>query len=246
MDGESAKVTASTHRNAGNNSPANLPVIHAVTDGAAVCRAGFLTLAESAMRELKGRLAVHLRAPMISGRMFFELADALAQLQRETGAWLIVNDRADVAAAVAARGIQLNSKSLDVRDAQTVAPGIPVGASVHSVAEAKAAGEAGAAWCVAGNVFPTPTHPGRAGKRATFVADMAAAVTIPIIAIGGVKPEHVADLLTAGAYGVATIRGSGWSGEALLSRYIWEYDAYRARAQRNPAPDQREPTRSPL
>ena len=39
---------------------------------------------------------------------------------------------------------------------------------------------------------------------------LAAAVTLPVIAIGGVKPENVADLIEAGAYGVATIRGAAW------------------------------------
>lgn len=237
-------MTASNFDDAAGMPTAKLPVIHAVTDGAAACRPEFLARAEIAMVELKGRLAVHLRAPAITGRIFFALAEALAKLQRETGAWLIVNDRVDVAAAVGAWGVQLTSKSLSVSDALKVAPRIPVGASVHTSGEAIAAYDSGATWCVAGNVFPTESHPGIPGKHASFISGIAGAVPMPVIAIGGVQPEHVGELLDAGAYGFATIRGSGWNGASLLNRYIWEYDAHRARTQRTLAHHQRDPTRS--
>ncbi len=195
-----------------------LPVLHAVTDGAVVCKPDFVAIAGRAMTEIKSRLAIHLRAPMLPGKMFYDLAEQLADLQRDFGSWLIVNDRVDIAAAVGARGVQLTSRSLSVADARKVAGDIPVGASVHSLDDAIAAYEAGASWCVAGNVFPTTTHPGTPGKRVEFISLLASAVPIPIIAIGGVKPEHVPDLLDAGAYGIATIRGSGWHDEKAVLR----------------------------
>ncbi len=193
------------------SAPDTLPIIHAVTDGAAVCKPDFVAIAGRAMTEVKSRLAIHLRAPMLPGRMFYDIAVELAQLQRDFGAWLIVNDRVDVAAAVGARGVQLTSRSLSVADAMKVAGDIPIGASVHSLEDAVAAYDAGASWCVAGNVFPTTSHPGAPGKRVDFISILASAVPIPIIAIGGIKPEHVPELLDAGAYGIATIRGSGWN-----------------------------------
>ncbi len=195
-----------------------LPIVHAVTDGAVVCKPDFVAVAGRAMTEVKSRLAVHLRAPMIPGKMFFEIAAELAQLQRDFGSWLIVNDRVDVAVAVGARGVQLTSRSLSVADARKVAGDIPVGASVHSLEDAIAAYDAGASWCVAGNVFPTATHPGSPGRRVDFISLLASAVPIPIIAIGGVKPEHVPELLDAGAYGIATIRGAGWNSERKVPK----------------------------
>lgn len=192
------------------SAPNDFPILHAVTDGAAVCQSDFIAIAGRAMTEVKSRLAIHLRAPMIPGRMFYELASELAALQRDFGSWLIVNDRVDVAVSVEARGVQLTSRSLTVGDARKVAGDIPVGASVHSLEDAVEAYDSGASWCVAGNVFPTDSHPGAPGKRIDFIALLASAVPIPVIAIGGVTPEHVSDLLKAGAYGVATIRGSGW------------------------------------
>jgi thiamine-phosphate diphosphorylase len=187
-----------------------LPFIHAVSNSAAVRRKEFLSTAERVMHVLGPLGAVHLRSSEISGRRFHDLASKLVTFQTETGCWLIVNDRVDVAAAVGAKGVQLASHSLRVHDARAVAPGIPIGISIHSVEEAVAAQADGAAWCVAGTVFETPSHAGHKGSQISFIVEIARAVTIPIIAIGGIQPEHVAPLKAAGAYGIATIRGVGW------------------------------------
>lgn len=167
------------------------------------------------MRALGPLGAIHLRSSEATSRKVFNLASKLAEFQSETGCWLIINDRVDVAAAVGAKGIQLASHSLRVHQAREVAPDIPIGISIHSVDEAIAAQSEGASWCVAGTVFETPSHPGQPGARIPFIVDVAHAVSIPIIAIGGVKPEQVALLKAAGAYGIATIRGSGWDAEAV-------------------------------
>lgn len=190
----------------------SFPVVHAVTDSGVVMHAGFLGRASAIMRAIGPRGALHLRSSRASGQRFYELAAALSEVQEQTGCWLIVNDRVDVAAAVRARGAQLASHSLLVADALLVCPGIPVGASIHSVEEAIAAEGDGASWCVAGTIFETPSHVGRAPARIEFIEQVAAAVNIPIIAIGGVMPEHVAALRRAGAHGIATIRGAGWEG----------------------------------
>ena len=188
----------------------DFPVVHAVTDSSALRSAAFIPRASAVMRALGSRGAIHLRSSRISGRQFYDIALQLAEVQSETGCWLIVNDRVDVAAAVGARGVQLAGHSLTVADALAVAPLVPVGASIHSVDEAIEAEREGASWCVAGTVFETPSHQGRPPARLEFIERVAAAVAIPIIAIGGVNPEDVQSLRKAGAHGVATIRGAGW------------------------------------
>ena len=188
----------------------DFPIVHAVTDSSVVLRDGFVSRAMSVMRALGPKGAIHLRSSKAPSRLFYDIALALSRVQKATGCWLIVNDRVDIAAAVGANGVQLASHSLAVHDALKVAPRRPVGASVHTVEEAIAAQAAGASWCVAGTVFETPSHEGRPPAKVSFIEELAAAVTIPIIAIGGVMPKDVPALRKAGAHGVATIRGAAW------------------------------------
>ena len=188
----------------------DFPVIHAVTDSAAVTHDDFAARALGIMRALGPRGALHLRSSRASGKELYDLAKTLITFQRGTGCWLIVNDRVDVAMSTGAKGVQLASHSLGIADAKLVAPELPVGASVHTVEEALEAEAAGASWCVAGTVFETPSHMGRVPARVDFIEQVCKAVKIPVIAIGGIRPEDVPSLKQAGAHGIATIRGAGW------------------------------------
>ena len=152
------------------------------------------------------RVAVHVRAPRLSGRDLYELATKVAQLQTETGAWAIVNDRADIALASLARGVQLTSRSITPADAVRFAPDLWIGASVHSPADARAAADGGAHWLVVGHPMEGAAH-GEPDRGTAFIERIAADHALPVIAIGGVRPEHVPALRDAGAYGVAVIRG---------------------------------------
>jgi len=81
-------------------------------------------------------------------------------------------------------------------------PGLEIGASCHSLAAALRAEAEGADFVLLGAIFPTP------GKRAIGVAalaEVAAAVSIPVHAIGGIRAETAAAARAAGARGVAAI-----------------------------------------
>ena len=134
--------------------------------------------------------------------------------------------RVDLALGSRARGAQLTSRSLRVSDARRAAPGLALGASVHSLDDARAAANEGATWLVAGHVFATTTHPGEDGRGLSFLRSVAQAVAIPVVAIGGVRPEHCVVLRDAGAYGLAVIRGI-WdapNAERAASDYLSAYD----------------------
>ena len=203
-----------------------IPVVHAVTSDEIVARADFLDVACAVMSALGARGALHLRAGRATAARLQALAAGLEAAQAVTGAWLVVNDRLDLALACRARGAQLTSRSLRVADARRAAPALAVGASVHSLAEARAAAEEGASWLVAGHVFATATHPGEEGRGLPFVRAVVAAVEVPVVAIGGVKPEHCAVLRQAGAYGLAVIRGiwDAANAERAASDYLSAYD----------------------
>jgi thiazole tautomerase (transcriptional regulator TenI) len=203
-----------------------LPVVHAVTSDEIVSRADFIDVACAVMAALGARGALHLRASRTTADRLQQLAAGLEAAQAITGAWLVVNDRVDLALGARARGAQLTSRSLRVVDARRAAPGLSLGASVHSLADARDAAAEGANWLVAGHVFATVTHPGEDGRGLSFVRKLAAEVDIPIVAIGGVRPEHCRVLREAGAYGLAVIRGI-WdapNADRAASDYLSAYD----------------------
>ena len=203
------------------NSP---PVVHAVTTDDIVTREDIIPLAAGVMRALGPRGAVHLRANGASGRRLFDLATELARYQQETGAWLVINDRVDVALCAGARAVQLTTRSLTLSEARQAirvahpqSVPIVIGASVHSVEEARAAAEEAEdgipAWLVAGHVFPTASHPGAPERGTSFLAD---------ILRGRVDPRHrdrrgAADTCARCLVGGRT-RRRGHSGDLACSR----------------------------
>jgi thiamine monophosphate synthase len=79
------------------------------------------------------------------------------------------------------------------------------GVSIHTPGEG--ANAAGAAWVMAGNVFETASHPNKPGMGLPFVRTVVQMTPSPVIAVGGIRPEHVAPILRLGAIGVAVIAG---------------------------------------
>jgi thiamine-phosphate diphosphorylase len=205
-----------------------IPYVHAITSDEIVGRADFIDVACAVMGALGPRGALHLRASRLGGARLQELGEALAAAQKITGAWLVVNDRVDVALAVGARGAQLTSRSLAVDDARRSAPALSLGASVHAVAEGRTAAESGADWLVAGHVFGSANGPGKGDleQGMAFIEGLVAATPVPVIAIGGVRPKHCRVLRLAGVHGVAVIRGI-WdapNAERAASDYLSCYE----------------------
>ena len=183
-----------------------VPVVHVVTTDEVVARPGFAGVAAAIMMRLGGQGALHLRAPRTPGALQHTLAVELAAAARSTGCWLLINDRADIALAADATGVQLTSRSIGVGDVRGIAGRLRIGASVHSVDDTANAAREGADWVVAGHVFDTASHAGDPGRGLGFLKDVAGC-GLPTIAIGGIAPAHVPLLLRHGAHGVAVIRG---------------------------------------
>jgi thiazole tautomerase (transcriptional regulator TenI) len=218
------------HPPASGHPPAfRIPVIHAITDDLIITRPEFLDRARSVMDVLGPHGAVHLRARYVPAARLYEMATSLVPEQERTGCWLVINDRVDVALAAGSRGAQLTSRSMTVADARALAPRLDLGASAHSVADATRAAREGADWIVAGHVFETPSHAGEAGRGVGLIRDILASASVPCIAIGGIRSEHVAMLRAAGAHGVAAIRGIWESGDAERAAidYLSAYEAHR-------------------
>ncbi len=154
-----------------------------------------------------GLRAVQLREKDLAPRDLLSLARKLRESTSRHGAWLFVNDRADVALAVGADGVQRTGSSLPVSSLRSISPpGFLIGASVHSVADARAAEPEGADFLFFGPVYDTPSKR-RYGPPQGLAAleRVASTVRLPVFAIGGVTPARVAELGRAGASGVAVI-----------------------------------------
>jgi thiamine-phosphate pyrophosphorylase len=154
-----------------------------------------------------GLRAVQLREKDLETRDLLALADTLREATQRHGARLIVNDRADVALAAGADGVQRTHASLPVSALRGIAPaGFLVGASVHSEAEARDAAGQGADFIVFGPVYDTASKR-RYGPPQGLAALEAVtrAVDRPVLAVGGLTPERVPEVLAAGAAGVAVI-----------------------------------------
>ena len=154
-----------------------------------------------------GLRAVQLREKDLAVRDLLDLAVSLRDATRRHGARLVINDRADVALAVDADGVQRTHASLPVTALRrVVGPRALVGASVHSRAEARQAVTDGADFLVFGPIYDTPSKRQYGEPQGLHaLEDLVTAVERPVIAIGGITPERVRDALSVGAAGVAVI-----------------------------------------
>jgi thiamine-phosphate pyrophosphorylase len=154
-----------------------------------------------------GLKAVQLREKDLAVRVLLSMASALRESTRRHGAKLLVNDRADVALAVGADGLQRAGTSLPVSAVRAISPpGFLIGASVHSVAEARAAGPEGADFLLFGPVYDTPSKRQYGPPQGLAALErVASAVRLPVFAVGGVTPACVAEVIRTGASGVAVI-----------------------------------------
>jgi thiamine-phosphate pyrophosphorylase len=154
-----------------------------------------------------GLRAVQVREKDLAVRELLALADTLRDATQRHGARLIVNDRADVALAAGADGVQRTHTSLPVAALRTITPaGFLVGASVHSEPEAREAAAQGADFVVFGPVYDTPSKRRYGPPQGLAALEAVARSTErPVLAVGGLTPARVPEVLAAGAAGVAVI-----------------------------------------
>ena len=154
-----------------------------------------------------GADTIQLREKDLNGRELLASGQLLRRVTRELGARLIVNDRIDVARAIDADGVHLGQNDLPIEVARAIlGPDKLVGLSTHNVEEAVAAERAGANYIGLGPMKPTTTKldtepvVGPIGVR-----EVRRHVKLPIVAIGGIKQEDVAEIIRSGANAVAII-----------------------------------------
>ncbi len=139
-------------------------------------------------------------------RAIYETVRHLAVLARNSGAVFIVNDHADIAAAAGADGVHLGQDDLPLEHARRLLGREKlIGISTHSTEQAVATEAGGADYIGFGPIFPTATKDAGELQGCGRLADVKRSVSIPVIAIGGIKHENVRNAFAAGADGVAVI-----------------------------------------
>jgi len=139
----------------------------------------------------------------------FKLAERLRDVTARAGAWLVVNERVDVAIGCGADGVHLGAGAMPVAAVrELLGSGKLIGVSTHSVDDVKEAVLAGADYLVFGPVYETPSKVTfGAPQGVDRLADaVEAAGATPVLAIGGVGLDAIPRLRACGAAGVAVIR----------------------------------------
>jgi thiamine-phosphate pyrophosphorylase len=166
---------------------------------------------------------IQLRAKGLADGELLETACEAVAVARAAGVRLVVNDRADIARLAAADGVHVGQNDLRPRDVRRLLPeGAIVGCSTHSMEQVLEALAEPIDYLAAGPVFATSSkEKPDAVVGVDLVREVRRRTRVTLVAIGGIVPENAAEVVAAGADGLAVIGGlAGPSGiEAAVERY---------------------------
>jgi thiamine-phosphate pyrophosphorylase len=180
-----------------------LPTLCLITDRQ---RCGESSLEDVVDEAIKGGVnLIQLREKDLPTGDLLALAMRLREVTRGR-ALLVVNDRLDVAQAAGADGVHLPENGLPVAIARwLLGQHVLIGRSVHSEEAAVEAEHAGADYVQLGAIYATESKPGVKPAGPDLVRKVSGAVTIPVLAVGGVRAENAAEVIEAGASGASVI-----------------------------------------
>jgi len=159
-----------------------------------------------------GATVVQLRRKGASTEELVEAGRGFGDLE----ATFVVNDDVEAALRLGADGVHLGRG--DPGAERAVAAGLLLGTSAATIDEARAGEALGAAYVGAGPVWATPTKPDADPPIGLDgLAAICAAVSVPVVAIGGVDAANAADCIRAGAAGVAVVRAAGDAAAVLAA-----------------------------
>ena len=151
-----------------------------------------------------GADAVQLRAPELDEERFATTALELAAICREKEVLFIVNNSVEIALKSGADGVHLGQSDEPWGARERLGPDPVLGVSVEDLDQAKMAGQAGADY-VAVTVWPTQTKPEAEALGLAGLAEIAAGSPLPVVGIGGIDAGNAAQVISAGATGVAVV-----------------------------------------
>ncbi len=156
---------------------------------------------------LGGATVIQLREKTSGSREILETAYEIRRLTKKKDIPFIINDRLDIAMAIDSDGVHLGQEDMPPDIARRLlGKQLIVGVSATNLQEAVEAEQQGADYLGVGPIFATPSKDDAAEPMGLEgLAEIRRKVKIPIVAIGGITPENVRQVITAGADGVAVI-----------------------------------------
>lgn len=152
---------------------------------------------------------VQIREKNLSASVLYQLSVSAAGITQGSSTKLLINDRSDIASAAGADGVHLATSSLPVDVVRrTFGSGFLIGVSTHSSEEVNRARQNGADFVVFGPVFGTASKKqyGDALGLTSLCRVSSESSPFPVLALGGITMENVAECIQAGARGIAAIR----------------------------------------
>lgn len=185
--------------------PSGGGIVYVITDRHVAGGRSLIEIVRAALRG--GAHVVQLRDKDVPVRDMIALGKALLPLTRAAGVPLIVNDRVDVALALDADGVHVGQDDIPADIVRRIiGPERILGVSVATVEQAQQAVRDGATYVGVGDLFGTPSKPD-AGPPIGLapLTEIAHAVGLPVLGIGGITIANAASVVRAGAAGVAVI-----------------------------------------
>lgn len=178
--------------------------LHLVTDSALCGARGILAVVDAAVRG--GVTCVQLREKSLDTRAFVERARALKAWLGPLGVPLLINDRVDVALACGADGVHVGQNDMAPEDVRRLMPGGLIGLSVESLAQLAGAERAPVDYYGISPVFATRSkHDAAPALGLDGLRAIRAGTRRPLVAIGGIDAGNAADVMAAGADGLAVV-----------------------------------------
>ncbi|MGN0622610.1 MAG: thiamine phosphate synthase [Oscillospiraceae bacterium] len=164
------------------------------------------TIEQSVEQALKGGVTVvQLREKNCSGREFFDLAVRVKKITDSYNVPLIINDRADIALAADCAGVHVGQSDMPCKELRKIMGDKLIGVSTATVAEALKAQADGADYIGVGAMHPTGTKTNTRPVTKETLAEIRAAVDIPMVIIGGMNKTTLGEFKGMGVDGIAVV-----------------------------------------
>ena len=153
-----------------------------------------------------GVTLLQLREKECSSREYYQLACKVKEIADRYGIPLMIDDRVDIAQACGAAGVHLGAADLPVSVARKIlGPDKIIGATAKTVPWAADEAAQGADYLGVGAMFPTATKPDASTVPLDVLRDICQAVSVPVVAIGGIGKANLPQLSKTGVDGVALV-----------------------------------------